>query len=97
MNIQAMMAQAKKLQKELENTTKEIETTIYKYENENILVEVYGSNIIKKIEIKNDDALVDKELLSDIIQVGINDVLKQIKSDKEKKLGKYTNGLGGLF
>lgn len=97
MNIQAMMAQARKLQGELEKTTKEIETTTYTYENENILVQGYGSNIIKKIDIKNDDILEDKELLADVMLVAINDILKQIKADKEKKLGKYTNGLGGLF
>ena len=36
-------------------------------------------------------------MIEDIILVGINDVLKQISDTKEKKLGKYTNGLGGLF
>ena len=39
----------------------------------------------------------DKDLCSDVILVGINDVLNQIKKEKESKLGKYTNGLGGLF
>ena len=36
-------------------------------------------------------------MIEDVIQVGINDVLKQIKSEKDKKLGKYTNGMGGLL
>ena len=97
MNIQAMMAQARKLQKELEKTTAEIDSTIFKYENENICLECYGSNKVKKITIKNNDILEDKELLEDIMQVAINDVLNQIKSTKDAKLGKYTNGLGGLF
>ena len=97
MNIQAMMAQAKKLQSQLEKTTKEIDETIYKYENENILVEAFGSNKIKKINIKNSDVLEDHEMLEDILLVAVNDVLKQIIDDKNKKLGKYTNGLGGLF
>ena len=97
MNIQAMMAQAKKLQSQLEKTTKEIDETIYKYENENILVEAFGSNKIKKINIKNSDVLEDHEMLEDVLLVAVNDVLKQIIDDKNKKLGKYTNGLGGLF
>ena len=33
MNIQAMMKQARKIQGEIERGTKEIESTIYKYEN----------------------------------------------------------------
>ncbi len=97
MNIQAMMAQAKKIQGEIERGTKEIEQTIYKYENENILIETSGKNEVKRIEIKNDDILEDKELLADILTVGINNTLEQVKKDKNSKLGKYTNGLGGLF
>ncbi len=97
MNIQAMMAQAKKLQSQLEKTTNEIESTIFKYENENILIEAYGSNKIKNIEIKNKDILEDVEMLNDILLVAINNVLTQIKNEKNNKLGKYTNGLGGLL
>ena len=51
----------------------------------------------KRIEIKNDDILADKELLADILTVGINNTLEQVKKDKNSKLVKYTNGLGGLF
>ena len=97
MNIQAMMAQARKLQKDLEKTTKEIENKTFVYENENVLIEALGNNEIKKIEIKNDSLAEDKELICDVILVGINNVLSQIKKEKESKLGKYTNGLGGLF
>jgi len=97
MNIQAMMAQARKLQKDLEKTTNEIESKTFKYENDNVLVEALGTNEIKKIEVKNDAIMEDKDLCSDVILVGINDVLNQIKKEKESKLGKYTNGLGGLF
>ncbi len=97
MNIQAMMAQARKLQKDLEKTTEEINNTVFKYENDNVLIECMGDNTIKKVTIKNEDILSDKEMIEDIILVAINDVLKQVKSTKDSKLGKYTNGLGGLF
>ena len=97
MNMQAMMAQAKKLQANLEKTTKEIEGKTFTFENENVLVECLGSNEIKRIEIKNNDILEDQEMLGDILVVAINDVLGQIKAEKEKKLGRLTGGLGGLF
>ena len=97
MNMQQIMMQARKLQGEIEKATKEIENTIYKYENENVLVEATGDNYIKKIEIKDTSILEDKEILEDIINIGINDVLQQIKKEKDKKLGKYTNGLGGIL
>ena len=97
MNMQAMMMQAKKLQKEIEKTTTEIDNKLFKYENDNICVECLGNNTIKKIEIKNEDILSDKELLEDIMLVAINNILNQILDEKNTKLGKYTNGLGGLF
>ena len=97
MNMQAMMAQAKKLQAELEKTTKAIDEKVFNFENENVLVECLGSNKITKIEIKNKDLLEDEEMLGDILLVAINNVLDQIKDEKEKKLGRLTGGLGGLF
>ena len=87
MNIQAMMAQARKIQGEIERSTKEIESTIYKYENDNILIETSGKNEVKRIEIKNDDILADKELLADILTVGINNTLEK----KERLLQDETN------
>ena len=97
MNMQAMMAQAKKLQAELEKTTKAIDEKAFTFENENVLVECLGSNKITKIEVKNSDILEDQEMLGDILLVAINNVLDQIKEEKEKKLGRLTGGLGGLF
>ncbi len=97
MNMQSIMNQARKLQIELEKTTKEIENKTFKYENENIEVEISGKNEVKRVIIKNQEILKDNEILEDVIVVAINDVLVQIKKEKERKLGKYTNGLGGLF
>lgn len=97
MNMQAMMQQARKLQKELEKTTTEIDNTSFKYENDNVLVEGLGSNRITRIEIKNEDVLEDGEMLADILTVAVNNVLDQVKKEKERKLSKYGSGLGGLF
>ncbi len=97
MNIQSLMNQARKLQGELEKTTKEIENKMFNYENENILVEISGKNEISKVKIKNKEIINDIEMLEDILTVAINNVLEQIKTEKNQKLGKYTNGLGGLF
>ena len=52
--------------------------------------DIYNYTIDQEIKYEN-------EILEDVITVAINNVLDQIKNEKEKKLGKYTNGLGGLF
>jgi len=97
MNMQAIMAQAKKLQGELEKTTKEIEEKEFLYKSDNVLILATGNNKISKIEIINKSLLDDEEMLEDILLVGFNSILSQIKSEKENKLGKYTGGMGGLF
>ncbi|MBQ4263415.1 MAG: YbaB/EbfC family nucleoid-associated protein [Bacilli bacterium] len=97
MNMQNIMAQARKIQGEMERITKEIESTTFTYKNDNVLIEASGKNKITKIEILNEEVLKDKEILEDLLYVGINDVLNQIKKVKEDKLGKYTGGMGGLF
>ena len=95
MNMQSLMAQARKLQGDIERITKQIESTTFKYENDYVLIEGKGNNTIDLI--KNNQILEDSEMLEDMIQVGVNDVLKQIKTEKDKKLGKYTNGMGGIL
>ena len=71
MNMQNLMYQAKKLQTELEKTTKNIENTLFKYENENIIVEINGKNELKQIKIINNELLKDNEILEDVITVAI--------------------------
>jgi len=97
MNMQSLMAQARKLQGDIERITKQIESTTFKYENDYVLIEGKGNNTIDLIKIKNNQILEDSEMLEDMIQVGVNDILKQIKTEKDKKLGKYTNGMGGIL
>ena len=91
------MAQAKKIQADLEKTTKQIDNKEFVYENENILIEANGTYKINKVNIKNELLLQDKEMLEDVVLVGINDIISQVKKEKEAKLGKYSAGLGGLF
>ena len=36
-------------------------------------------------------------MLEDMVMVAFNDASKKVDSDKEKKFGKYGNGLAGLM
>ena len=36
-------------------------------------------------------------MLQDMIQVAVNDANKQIDKETEQKMGKYTQGMPGLF
>ena len=39
----------------------------------------------------------DLEMLEDMILIAVNDVMKQIEKETENKLGRYTQGMPGLF
>ena len=96
MNLQNIMAQAKKMQGDLEKINKEIEGTIYTGESQIVKIKANGSYELLKVKINNEDEL-DIEMLEDMVLLATNDVLKKIKKDKENKMGKMSGGLGGLF
>ena len=98
MNIQAMMKQAQKLQKDMLSAKEEINNTIFEGKSSFVTVKVKGTKEIESIKI--DAEAMEKEdidMLEDILLVAINDAMKQIDDMTEKKLGKYTQGMPGLF
>lgn len=97
MNMQNLMAQAQRMQKELEKANKEIEGTIFIGKSGAVEVQIDGKNKVQKVTICDDSVLEDKDLLEDMLIVAFNDAFSQLDKMKKDKLGKYTNGLGGLF
>lgn len=98
MNIQAMMKQAQKLQKEMMEEKNKIDETIFTGESSFVKVEVYGSKKIKNVIIDEKElSEEDIEMLQDIMVVAINDAMNKIDKETEKKMGKYTQGMPGLF
>lgn len=98
MNIQAMMKQAQKLQKEMMETKKIIDETVFTGESSFVKVNVYGNKKIKEIMIEEKDLSSDDiEMLQDMIVVAINDAMNKIEKETENKMGKYTQGMPGLF
>ena len=98
MNIQAMMKQAQKLQKDMMNAQAEIQAITFEAKSSFVTVKANGKREI--LEVKIDMESLDKEdveMLQDLIQVAVNDVMKQIEKETESKLGKYTQGMPGLF
>jgi len=97
MNIQSLMAEANKVQKELTKINEEIENSLFNGESGVIKVMVNGKNEVLKIDITDSTVLSDKEVLEDMIMLAVNDALSKVSKIKQEKLGKYTGGMGGLF
>ena len=99
MNMQAMLKQAQNLQKKMLSEQEEINNSTFTAKNGLVKVVMKGNKKLEKVEItKTDDfSSDDVEMLEDMIMVAVNDALNQIDKVTESKLGKYTNGLPGLF
>jgi DNA-binding YbaB/EbfC family protein len=99
MNMQAMLKQAQNLQKKMMSEQEEINNTTFTAQNGLVKVSMKGNKKIEKVEItKNDDfSSDDLEMLEDMIMVAFNDAFKKVDAEKEKKLGKYGQGLSGLM
>ena len=98
MNIQAMMKQAQKLQKDMMIAKEEIDKTIFEAKSSFVSIKANGKREILNVKIDIDTIeKEDIEMLEDLIQVATNDVMKQIEKETENKMGKYTQGMPGLF
>lgn len=97
MNMQNLMAEAQKMQKELERINKDIESSVFEGISGAVKVMISGKNEVIKIEIIDSGILNEKETLEDMIMLAVNDALKKINKTKEEKLDKYTGGMRGLF
>ena len=99
MNQQAMLRKMRQLQKEMLETQKQIEETLFTANCFPVTGEMYGSRkgfkvtIDKSFEIEDAD---DKEALEDAIAAVVNQLLADIDKMTEEKMSKY-QALTGLF
>ena len=96
MNMQAMLRQEQKLQSEMMKEKKAIDETLFEGVSALVTVKAYGNRKIESVEIK-DEAMEDKEMLQDMLLIAFNDLIEKIDKKTEEKMGKYTNGMSGLF
>jgi hypothetical protein len=99
MNIQNLMKEAQKMQKDLLKTQEELNNTEYTGESSAVTVVVNGSKNVKSISINMDEDISkdDIEMLEDMILVAVNDAMKKADQDKEKKMSKYGSAMSGLM
>ena len=79
MNIQNLMAQAQRVQKDLERANNEIENTVFEGVSGAVKVTISGKHEVKSVVITDDSVLSDKEMLEDMIVAAYSDCLSQIE------------------
>lgn len=99
MNLQSMMAQAQRMQKDITAKKDKIDKTEFEGKSEWVEVVFMGNKTMKSLKIVKEGTIDedDKEILEDMLNIAINDALSKIDKEIDKELGSYGQGLSGLF
>ena len=99
MNMQSLMAQAQRMQKEIMSKKEEINKQEFMGNSELVNVKVNGKKEVISVNIKKDVELSqdDIELLQDMIVIAFNDAFKKVDEATENSMGAYGNSLNGLI
>ena len=98
-NMNNLMKQAQKMQKQMEETTKELEEKEITATAGGGAVEVVvtGKKEIKSVKLSPEVVDPDDiEMLEDLIVAATNEALRQMEEYSQSQMAKVTGGLGGL-
>ena len=98
MNMQQIMQQAQKMQREITKKKEEIDNQIFEGKSEWVEMYFNGKREIKSFKIIKEGIIADddKEMLEDMIMIAIKDVFAKIDRETENKLGEYAS-MSGLM
>lgn len=99
MNMQNIMAQAQKMQRDITAKKEELEKMEFVGKSEWVEMTFNGARVIKNVKIIKDGDIDDddKEVLEDMIQIATKDAFIQINNAMNEKLGQYAGVLDGLM
>ena len=98
-NMNNLMKQAQRMQRQMEEGQKELETKEFTASAGGGAVEVTVSGKKEVLKVKLTEEVVDPEdieMLQDLIMAATNEALKQADQANEALMGKMTGGLGGF-
>lgn len=98
-NMNNLMKQAQRMQRQMEEGQKELETKEFTATVGGGAVEAAVSGKKEVLRVKLTQEVVDPddiEMLQDLIVAAVNEALKQADEASEALMGKMTGGLGGL-
>ncbi len=97
-NMANLMKQAQKMQRQMEERAKEMETKEFTATAGGGAVEATVSGMKKVLKIHLDEEVVDPEdveMLEDLIVAALNEALEKVDAESADSMSKLTGGLGG--
>jgi len=99
-NMNNLLKQAQKMQKDMEKNQKELETKVYEASAGGgaVSVKLTGEKRLESVTIDKDVVDPDDvEMLQDLVLSAVNAAMQMADEDAEKVMGKLTGGMPGLF
>ena len=99
MNMQQMLIQAQKMQREMQKKHAELEAQEFTVTKGGAVTAVVkGDKSIVSVSIDKDALDPDnKEMVEELIALAINEAVEQIKAKEEEISSSMSGGMGGLF
>jgi len=99
MNMQQMMAQAQKMQRDLEKKKDELNKQLFPGKSEFVEVVLNGKKEMISIKILKEGIIDedDKEIIEDMIVLAVKDAITKIDAEFNSKMGQYAGMLDGLM
>ena len=97
MDMQRILQQARKMQKEMEKKQAALEETLFEITacGGAIKVSIYGNFHIEKVEIDKDMVDPDdKEMLEDSIKIAVNEAIEKVQAEQAKITDSMAAGAG---
>ena len=97
-NMANLMKQAQKMQRQMEEQAKEMETKEFTATAGGGAVEVTVSGVKEIVKVKLAEEVVDPddiEMLEDLIVAAVNEALRKVDEESASAMSKLTGGLGG--
>ena len=98
-NMSNLMKQAQRMQRQMEESQKELETKEFTAKSGGGAVEVTVTGKKEVVRVKLSQEAVDPEdieMLEDLIMAATNEALRQIEAASQESMSKITGGLGSL-
>ena len=98
-NMNNLMKQAQRMQRQVEETTKELEEKEYSASAGGGALTVTVSGKKEVLSVKLAEEVVDPddiEMLQDLIVAATNEALRKMEEESQAAMSKLTGGLGGL-
>ena len=99
-NMANLMKQAQKMQRQMEESQKELEEKEFtaKAGGGAVEVTITGKREITKLKLSEEAVDPDDiETLEDLVMAAVNEALRMVEEESSQNMGKLTGGLGGAL